>query len=128
MNRWIVAPFRRFRGREGSSAMRVAQRTLTVLLIALLVIVPASADKAKSLYSQGADQEALNHFDQAFDLYRQAYELKPRDVQIRAAYERMKFRAAAEHIHKGQLLRVVGLLLVALVVFVLVLCVVSFCF
>src|SRR3569833_2367165 len=117
MNRWIVAPFRRFRGREGSSAMRVAQRTLTVLLIALLVTVPASADKAKSLYSQGANQEALNHFDQAYELYRQAYELKPKDVQIRAAFERMKFRAAAEHIHKGQLLREAGKLPEALAEF-----------
>lgn len=117
MNRWIVAPFCRFRGREISSAMRVAQRTMTVLLIALLVIVPASADKAKSLYSQGANQEALNHFDQAFDLYRQAYELKPKDVQIRAAYERMKFRAAAEHIHKGQVLREAGKLPEALAEF-----------
>jgi general secretion pathway protein D len=117
MNRWIVDPLSFFRGRERSSAMRVAQRTVTVLLIALLVIIPASADKAKSLYSQGADQEAQNHFDKAFDLYRQAFEIKPRDAQIRSAYERMKFRAAAEHVHKGQLLREAGKLPEALAEF-----------
>jgi len=109
MNRWIVAPWHQARGPEKSSVKKMATRVATVVLLALLVIIPGvSADKAKTLFAQGGDQEAHNQFDQAYASFKQAYELSPKNVQYRAAYERLKFRAAAEHIHTGQKLREEG--------------------
>ena len=117
MNRWIAAPQHQDRGTEKRGAGKSGIRAVAVLLLALLLIVPAIADKAKSSYAKGTEEEARQHYDQAFVLYKEAYELKPKDVQFRAAYERMKFRAAAEHVHKGQLLRESGKLSEALAEF-----------
>jgi general secretion pathway protein D len=120
MNRWIVAPRQQVRGPEKSVVRKTATRFVTVLLLALLVIMPAtsaSPDKAKSLFSQGVEQEALEHFDQAYQLYKQAFDLKPKEVQYRAAYERLKYKAAAQHVHIGQQLREAGKLPEALAEF-----------
>jgi general secretion pathway protein D len=120
MNRWIVAPWQQVRGPEKSVVRKMATRAVTVLLLALLVIMPAtssSPDKAKSLFAQGTEQESLEHFDQAYQLYKQAFDLKPKDVQFRAAYERLKYKAAAQHVHTGQLLREAGKLAEALAEF-----------
>ena len=80
---------------------------LIVLLIACISL-PAAADKAKSLYNQGKDAEARQNYEAAYDLYKQAYELKPKDLRYRSAYERMRFLAGASHVHRGQLLRDAG--------------------
>src|SRR5205807_334547 len=37
-----------------------------------------------------------------------AYDLKPKDIRYRAAYERIRFLAGASHVHRGQLLRDAG--------------------
>jgi general secretion pathway protein D len=77
-------------------------------MVVLLIVVgalPAAADKAKSLYNQGQDAEARQNYEAAYDFYRQAYELKPKDLRYRATYERVKFLAGASHVHRGQLLR-----------------------
>jgi general secretion pathway protein D len=77
-------------------------------MVVLLIVVgalPVAADKAKSLYNQGQDAEARQNYEAAYDFYRQAYELKPKDLRYRATYERVKFLAAASHVHRGQLLR-----------------------
>ena len=77
-------------------------------MVVLLIVVgalPAGADKAKSLYNQGQDAEARQNYEAAYDFYRQAYELKPKDLRYRATYQRVKFLAAASHVHRGQLLR-----------------------
>jgi general secretion pathway protein D len=76
-----------------------------ILLLVIVATLPAAADKAKSLYNQGQDAEARQNYEAAYDLYRQAYELKPKDLRYRATYERVKFLAAASHVHRGQLLR-----------------------
>jgi general secretion pathway protein D len=97
--------------------MKVLYRVGVVLLVAMLSILPATADKAKSLYEKGADAEARQNYEAAFDAYRQAYELKPKDLRFRAAYERAKFQAAAARVHRGQALREDGKLQEALVEF-----------
>src|SRR5215831_3552728 len=79
-----------------------------VALLAFLVALPAAADKAKSLFNQGKDAEARQNFEAAYDLYKQAYDLKPKDLAYRSAYERLRFLAAASMVHKGQLLRDAG--------------------
>jgi general secretion pathway protein D len=79
-----------------------------VLLIALLATLPAIADKAKSLYSKGQQAESRQQYEDAFQYFKQAYNLHPDDIQYRSAYERTKFLAGASHVHRGQLLRDAG--------------------
>jgi general secretion pathway protein D len=79
-----------------------------LLLLVAVVTLPAAADKAKSLYEKAQDAEARQDYEQAFEYYKQCYELKPKDLKYRAPYERTKFLAAASHVHRGQLLRDAG--------------------
>jgi general secretion pathway protein D len=79
-----------------------------VLLLAILTTVPAAAkikDKAKSLFEKGQDAEVRQNYEAAYNYFKQAYDLKPKEVAYRLAYTRTKFLAAAAHVHRGQLLR-----------------------
>jgi len=76
-----------------------------VLLLVVLAILPAIADKAKTLYEKGQDAEARQNYEAAYGFYKQAYDLKPKDLRYRASFERMRFRAAASLVHRGQGLR-----------------------
>ncbi len=87
-----------------------------VLLVMAVTLAPA-ADKAKSFYNKGKDAEARQNYEEAYDDYKQAYELKPGDLSYRASYERLRFLAAASHVHRGQLLRGAGQLDTALAEF-----------
>ncbi|HYL12803.1 MAG TPA: cohesin domain-containing protein [Terriglobales bacterium] len=77
-------------------------------LLVVLMTMPAAADKSKSLYNKGRDAEARQNYESAYDFYKEAYDLKPKDVRYRAAYERIRFLAGASHVHRGQLLRDAG--------------------
>lgn len=85
----------------------ITPATIIAILIASLAL-PALADKAKSLFNQGKDAEARQNYELAYDLYKQAYDLRPKDLAYRASYERLRFLAAASHVHRGQLLREAG--------------------
>jgi general secretion pathway protein D len=76
-----------------------------VLLLVVLVILPATADKAKTIYEKGQDAEARQNYEAAYDFFKQAYDLRPKDLRYRASFERMRFRAAASLVHRGQGLR-----------------------
>ena len=65
----------------------------------------------------GKDAEARQNYEQAYDFYKRAYDLKPKDLAYRAAYERLRFLAGASHVHRGQLLRSAGKLEEALAEF-----------
>jgi general secretion pathway protein D len=88
--------------------MRCSMRPALLLLLVAVVTLPAIADKAKSLFIQGQDAEARQNYEAAYDLFRQAYDLKPRDLRYRAAFERARFEAAASIVHRGQKLREEG--------------------
>ncbi len=90
---------------------------LATLLAALLVALPAAADKAKTFHKQGRDAEARQNYEAAYEAYRQAFELKPREVRYRLAMQRARFLAAATIVNKGQLLRETGKLSEALAEF-----------
>ncbi len=85
--------------------MRRLMRPAILLLLVAVVALPASADKAKSLYDKGQDAEARQQFEAAFAFYKQAYDLKPKDLRYRSAFERLRFEAAAALLHNGQKLR-----------------------
>ena len=88
-----------------------------VLLLVVLLILPAIADKAKSDYAKGQDAEARQNYEQAYEFYKQAYDLKPKDLRYRSSFERMRFKAAATIVHKGQKLRDDGKLQEAVALF-----------
>jgi len=84
--------------------MRRLMRPAGLLLLALIAL-PAFADKAKDFFLKGQDAEARRNYEAAYDLYRQAFDLKPRDLRYKAAFDRTRFEAAASIVHRGQLLR-----------------------
>jgi len=88
---------------------------LSCLLI--LLIAPAIAESAKSLYNKGKIAEQRQNYEQAYDYYKQAYDQRPQDLSYRSAYERLRFLAGASHVHRGQLLREAGRLEEALAEF-----------
>src|SRR5262245_324545 len=93
------------------------KRLVAAVWLVLALTLPAAADKAKTLYQQGRDAEARQNYEEAYNFYKQAYELKPEDLQFRASFQRMKFLAGASHVHRGQLLREAGKLEEALAEF-----------
>jgi general secretion pathway protein D len=79
-----------------------------VVLLVVSVILPAIADKAKTIYEKGEDAEARQNYEQAYEYFKQAYDLKPKDLRYRASFERLRFKAAATIVHQGQKLRDLG--------------------
>jgi general secretion pathway protein D len=86
-------------------------------LLVLLAILPAIADKAKTIYEKGQDAEARQNYDAAYDFYKQAHDLKPKDLRYRTSFERMRSKAAQNMVHRGQGLRDEGKLPEALAEF-----------
>src|SRR5256886_407657 len=84
--------------------MRHFRMVLASILI-LPINAPAYADKAKAAYDRGVRAESQTQYDAAFEAYKEAYALKPKDSRYLAAYLRLRGSAAAEHVRKGQLLR-----------------------
>src|SRR6266436_6647356 len=97
--------------------MRRLFRPAALLLVVLAITLPAIADKAHSLWNRGKDAEARQDYEKAYDYYQEAFSLKPKDLRYRSAYERIKFLAAASHVHRGQIMRDSGKLDEALVEF-----------
>jgi len=88
--------------------MRRSLRPASLLLLVALIALPAMADKAKDLYTKAKDAEARQQYEAAYDLFRQAYELRPKDLRYRAAFEHARFEAGATVVHRGQQLREEG--------------------
>jgi general secretion pathway protein D len=88
-----------------------------VALLVLVVILPAIADKAKTFYEKGQDAEARENFEAAYNFYKQAYDLKPKDLRYKSSFERLRFKAAATLVHHAQGLRDEGKLQEALAEF-----------
>jgi general secretion pathway protein D len=85
-----------------------------VVLLVVVAILPAIADKAKTIYEKGQDAEARQNYVGAYEFYKEAYELKPKDLRYRSSFERMRFKAAATIVHHGVVLRDAGKLQEAL--------------
>ena len=85
--------------------MRRLMRPALWMALVAIIVTPALADKAKDMYSKGQDAEARQNYEAAFDFFRQAHELKPKDLRYRSAFERTRFEAAAAIVHHGQQLR-----------------------
>src|SRR5580700_5294755 len=92
-------------------------RAAAMLLLVLAVTQAIAADKAKTLYNKGKDAEARENYELAYDLYKQAWDLKPTELAYKSAYDRLRFLAGASLVHRGQLLREAGQLDAALAEF-----------
>lgn len=90
---------------------------LVGLALTLTVSLPALADKANGFFKKGVDAEARQNYEQAYEFFKQAYDLKPKEIKYRAAYTRMRFYASSGHVHRGQLLKEQGKLEEALAEF-----------
>ena len=96
---------------------------MTRLRIALCVILagitvsPVLAESAEHAYKEGDRAEKKNNYDVAYQAYKQAHDKKPSDPKYMAAYLRMRFYAAGQHIHTGEELRDEGKLEEALAQF-----------
>src|SRR5580692_10408688 len=88
--------------------MRRLMRPAFFLWLVAVTLPAVAADKAKDLYAKGQDAEARQQFEAAYDFYKQAYDLKPKDLRYRAAFEHARFEAAASIVHRGQKLREEG--------------------
>jgi general secretion pathway protein D len=80
-------------------------RPAAIVLLVVTITLAAAAASANSLFKKGKDAEARQNYEQAYEYYKQAYDLKPKDLAYRAAYERLRFYAGASHVKRGQLLR-----------------------
>ncbi|MGO8985759.1 MAG: cohesin domain-containing protein [Terriglobales bacterium] len=100
---------------------RVIRPALSILFVLLFLGLSGFAkkkvDTAKALYEKGTDAEARQNYEQAFDYFKQAYNLKPKELKYRTAFERTRFLAASSEVHRGQILRDGGKLDEALVQF-----------
>ena len=90
------------------SPIKRAFRPALAFLLLFTLILPLSAESAKSLYNKGKIAEARQNYEQAYDFFKKAYDQNPQDVSYRSAYERLRFLAGASHVHRGQLLREAG--------------------
>ena len=92
-------------------------RCVGALIVLIFLVVCANADDASTAFKRGVRAEAENKYDEAFDAYNQAHNLKPKDAKYFTAFTRLRFYAATEHVRKGQLLRDQGKLQEALAEF-----------
>ncbi len=67
--------------------------------------VTAHAQSAKHFFKQGVDAEAKDDVETAYEDYYKAFQKDPKDLRYKTAYERMRFSAAASHVHRGEKLR-----------------------
>src|SRR5467141_1074463 len=80
-------------------------RIMLALILSMAISAPTYSDQANAAYARGVRAESQTQYDAAYEAYKEAYALKPKDPKYMAAYLRSRESAAAEHMRKGQLLR-----------------------
>ncbi len=95
----------------------VNHQRLCILIIVTALSVPAYADHGSDQYKHGVQAERKADYDTAFKFYKQAHDLSPNNPAYLAAYTRMRFSAATQHVHTGQVLASTGALAQAMVEF-----------
>jgi general secretion pathway protein D len=66
---------------------------------------PLHADEAKNLFKQGRQAELREDYITAYQDYRQAWLAKPKDMEYKEAYTRLRFQAAAQYVEMAKKLR-----------------------
>jgi general secretion pathway protein D len=92
-------------------------KSVGALLFVLAIVLPGYADQASAAYKRGTRAESHNQIQQAYEDFREAHTLKPKDPKYYAAFVRTRFHVAAEHVRTGQQLEAAGKLQEALAEF-----------
>jgi general secretion pathway protein D len=82
-------------------------RALPLLLLCCLAAFgspAAHAQSAKTWDQRGLAAEEHHDFDTAYEDYKRATNLKPKDLRYKAHFDRMRFQAAAAHVDQGRVL------------------------
>ena len=95
----------------------VNRQSLAVMIVVTALCLPAYADRGNDAYKKGVRAEHQADYDAASVYYRQAHTFTPNNPKYFAAYTRIRFNAASQHVHAGQLLRNTGALTEALAQF-----------
>ena len=80
-------------------------RVLLCSILVLAVALPGHSDESKTAYRRGTRAEAEKNYDAAYEAFRQAYNLKPKEPKYIASYLRVRSAAATAHVSKGIALR-----------------------
>jgi len=83
--------------------MRV--RLLLASLLILALSAPNYPDEAKAAFKRGVRAESQNQYDVAYDSFRQAYALNPKEPKYVTAYLHARANAGALHVSNGLKLR-----------------------
>ncbi|MGZ4787268.1 MAG: type II and III secretion system protein, partial [Terriglobales bacterium] len=78
---------------------------LAGLALALLVCTQGFADEASTAFKHGTNAEAEHKFVEAYDFYKKACDLKPKDIKYQAACTRMRLYASSQLLLQGVNLR-----------------------
>ena len=81
---------------------------LRVVLASILVLalsVPSYPDEAKAAFKSGVRAESQKQYDAAFESFKKAYSLKPKEPKYVTAYLRSRASAGAYHVINGLKLR-----------------------
>ncbi|MHB1841133.1 MAG: tetratricopeptide repeat protein, partial [Acidobacteriaceae bacterium] len=66
---------------------------------------PLRAESAKKYFKEGKRAEIREDYITAYQDYRQAWLVKPKDMEYKESYERLRFQAAAQYVGMGKKLR-----------------------
>ncbi|MHB1959113.1 MAG: cohesin domain-containing protein [Acidobacteriaceae bacterium] len=66
---------------------------------------PLRAESAKKYFKEGKRAEIREDYIAAYQDYRQAWLAKPKDMEYKESYERLRFQAAAQYVEMGKKLR-----------------------
>ncbi len=78
------------------------------MVFSVAAVGSAHAQSAGNWAKKGAQAEARDDYDAAFEDYRQAHLKKPQDLRYRTSFENTRFKAANMHVDRGRVLRQSG--------------------
>jgi general secretion pathway protein D len=109
LQRWALPYLAVYIGGNCVFRPHILSRRVFVWLV-LLTATPKAllAESPESLYKKGYKAEQKNDYDSAYQAYKLAYNAKLQDPKYMAAFTRMKFYAATEHVHRGEQQRSAG--------------------
>ncbi len=81
---------------------------LMVMCVLALGSARAHGQSAKTWDKRGDTAEARDDYDTAYEAYKKAHELAPKDMRYKEHFERMQFRAAVAHVDRGRVLKQSG--------------------
>jgi len=80
-------------------------RAIFALILALALGVPSYPDESKAAYKRGIQAESQKQYDAAFEAFKQAYALRPKEPKYVNAYLRARAYAGEQHVSTGIKLR-----------------------